>query len=170
MTLLLTLLRKTITTLDAIPLGGKAFGVFFSFFAPLSSIVHAIIFLLIIDAVTSIYYQICVKTKEFNSFPKKVVEGLKIIESRRLRRTLEKMFFYVLVIISFFIVDVVLFRISPEAESVISGISLTNIGATMVALVELWSIASNVSKITGNDVFLKVLDKWTKKNNLEDRT
>ncbi len=165
---LLTLFRKTIHGLDSIPWEGRAIGILLSFLAPLASIVHVLIFLLIIDAITSIYYQICLKTKDLESFPKKVIEGLKVIESSRLRRTIEKMFFYVLIIVSFYTVDVVLLRLAPSVESVIAGISLTNISATMVALVELWSIASNVSKITGNDIFLRVLKKWTKKNDLEE--
>ncbi len=162
------IIKKTLLNISELPAQSKWFALLIAFLAPLSSIIYVMLILLLVDAITSIYAQVKIEIKDVKGFAERVVKGFQVIESSKLRRTIEKMFFYVMMIVVFYLVDVVLFRITPSEESIIAGLSLTNISASLIALVELWSIASNVSKITGNDVFLRVLKKFKKRNDYEE--
>lgn len=124
---------------------------------------HVIILLLIVDAITSIYYQIKQKVKDLPTGRERWKAGTSVIESRRLRRTIEKMFFYVLMIIVFYSFDVYIIKVKPMSATEIHTFSITNLAAVMIALVELTSIASNVSKITNNDIFDKIVKMFKKK-------
>jgi hypothetical protein len=139
----------------------KIFALVLAFFAPLASLIHVIIALLFVDAITSIYYQM--KLIQSGQKDKKFIASLQVIESRKLRKTLEKMFFYVLIIIMFFIFDTYVLQVKPIAADAIYTFSITNIAAVLICMVELTSIASNVSKITGNKVFDRIVSIFSKK-------
>lgn len=141
----------------------KATAFFLSFFTPLSSLIHVIIILLIVDAITSIYYQMKLATLKEKGSRTKLKAAFLVIESAKLRKTLEKMFFYVLMVSVFFMFDRYVLQIKPVVEFEIYSFSLTNLAAMLIAIVELTSIASNVSKITGNPVFDRIIKIFSKK-------
>lgn len=140
----------------------QLFALFISFIAPITTVIHVIVLLLIVDALTSIYYQMKVVEKQGGYF-KTVKKRLRVIESSKLRKTIEKLFFYVLVLIVFFSFDKYVIKVDPISEYAISTFSITNISAILISMVELTSIASNVSKITGNPIFNKIVSILQKK-------
>ncbi len=152
---------KILLQIQAMSWHAKLFAVVLAFFAPLASLIHVIIVLLIVDAATSIYYQMKLIHNDVKG--RKLIACIHVIESRKLRKTLEKMFFYVLIIIMFYIFDLYVLQVKPIAIDAIYNFSITNIAAVLISLVELTSIASNVSKITGNKVFDRIVSIFSKK-------
>lgn len=159
------MLSKFILQTQNLTWPSKMFAMIITFLAPLSSLIHVIIALLLVDAVTSIYYQMCNAAEGKRSARERIKARLSIIESSRLRKTLEKMFFYVLMIIVFYSFDLYVLKIKPLDEVSIHTFSITNLSAVLIALVEMTSIAANVSKITGNPVFDRIVKIFSKKAN-----
>lgn len=154
----------------------QAGAVVVSFLVPLASIIHVVLVLLVVDAVTSIYYQMRTESLKHQGFwdgdgisnrlslwLNKTRRTLKVIESGKGRKTLEKMFFYVLIITAFFLFDTYVLQLTASELHGINTFSLTNLATVLICLVELTSIASNVSKITGNPIFEKIVKIFTKK-------
>lgn len=153
---------KYLSSLIQINFPIKIFAVFVSFIAPLASVIHVIVLLLVVDAVTSIYYQmkmVASKTPKGKRF----IAAISVIESGKLKKTLEKMFFYILMLIVFYSFDLFVLKIEPVSTEAIHTFSITNLAAVLISIVELTSIASNVSKITGNPVFDRIIKIFSKK-------
>jgi len=159
------MLERILINIQALSWPAKLFSIVLAFLAPLASLIHVIVALLIVDAVTSIYYQMNNAASGKTSTKERVRARINVIESGKLRKTLEKMFFYVLMIIVFYSFDLYVLKIKPLDEVSIHTFSITNMSAVLIALVEMTSIASNVSKITGNPVFEKIVAIFKKKAN-----
>lgn len=133
----------------------KLFALFVAFITPLLSLIHVIMTLLLVDMVTSIYSQMkqAVRKNGDKGMFARLKTSLLVIESDKLRRTIEKMVFYILTIFAFYLFDRYVLQINPTAPDAIYTFSSTNISVALMCMVELTSIASNVSNITGNPVF-----------------
>jgi hypothetical protein len=141
----------------------QIFAIAISFLAPMANVIHVVVFLLIIDALTSIYYQMKLATKGMKGFLNSIIKACKVVKSGKLRRTLEKLFFYILILITFYIFDFFILKVIPIAENMISTFSITNIATVLIGIVEMTSIASNISKITGNPIFNKIVSIFKRK-------
>lgn len=137
----------------------QLFWVTLASFAPLKDYVWFLIFLLIVDAITSIYYQFRKKveatkcrTAAFNKF--KIL--FSIVESNKLRRTFEKMVAYILGLIVFFKFDQIILQLDFVAGLPLNYLSTTNIAVLMICSVEVYSITENLSKITKNPIFTAI--------------
>lgn len=140
----------------------QLFAFLISLLTPLATVIHVIILLLIVDAITSIYYQMKIVEKEKTYF-RTVKKRMNVIESGRLRKTIEKLFFYILTLIVFFLFDKYVIKVDSASETSINTFSITNIAAILISMVEITSIASNVSKITGNPIFNRIVKIFSKK-------
>ncbi len=158
------MIERTLLTIQNLSWPVKFGSILLAFLAPLAGLVHVIIALLLVDMITSIYYQMKLAVEKCER-GKRTWAAFKVVESAKLRKTIEKMFFYVVVIIVFYSFDLVLLKIQPLSEDSIVTISITNLSAVLIALVEMTSIASNVSKITGNPIFNKITSIFSKKVN-----
>lgn len=156
------IVNNTLNVITGLPVNTKLFSVFVAFITPLSDVIHVVLALLIADIVTSVYYQMKVAAEKAEH-GKRFRASLMIIESGKLRRTLEKMFFYVFMLTLFYAFDRYVLKIKPIDESSIYTFSITNLAAVLISLVELTSISANVSKITGNQVFDKIVKVFSKK-------
>jgi uncharacterized membrane protein len=156
---------KIILNIQQLSWHGKALSLVLAFIAPLASLIHVILGLLIFDAITSIYYQMKLVSKSGLTRRQRISARIKVIESAKLRKTLEKMFFYILMIIVFYSFDLYVLKIQPLNEISIHTFSITNMSAVLIALVEMTSIAANVSKITDNPIFDRILKIFSKKVN-----
>jgi hypothetical protein len=143
----------------------QLFAILIAFLTPIASVIHVVIFLLIVDAITSIYYQMKLATVDKKGFWNCLVSAFKIVESSKLRKTLEKLFFYILILIVFFVFDLFILKVVPTSENTISTLSITNIASVLIAIVEMTSIAANVSKITGNPIFNRIVSIFKRKAN-----
>ncbi len=143
----------------------KLFGLIISLLAPLSVVIHFMLFLLFLDAVTSIYFQIKTQIKGVSGFRLRLQTAFMVIESRKLRLTLEKMFFYTMAMIVFFLFDKFILHIEPINIDDTFTFSLTNFAAVLVCMTELTSIMSNLSKITNNPIFNRITKILQKKVN-----
>ena len=141
----------------------KVFAILISFLAPLASVIHVVLILLLVDAITSIYYQMKIESAKYQGFFCKMKKSLQVIESVKLRKTLEKMFFYILILIVFFLFDTFILQLTKTEVNEIYTLSITNIAAVLICIVEMTSIAANVSKITGNPIFNKIVAIFKKK-------
>lgn len=156
------MIERTLQTMNSFTWEIKALSVIIAFLAPLSGLIHVIIGLLVVDMFTSVYYQMksaAAKVKKGQRFK----ASIQIIESGKLRKTLEKMFFYVLILIVFYSFDTYVLQIKPISPEAIYTFSVTNLSAVLISLVEMTSIAANVSKITGNPVFDRIIKIFSKK-------
>lgn len=151
----LPMLPRVLISVQHLPLRSKAFSLVIAFLTPLADLIHLVVALLLIDAFTSIYYQMS-KAAEKAGPGKKWWAALMVIESARLRRTLEKMFFYVLTLIVFYAFELLVLQLAPAEPERLQLFSMTNIAAALIGMVELTSIASNVSRITGNPIFNRI--------------
>ncbi len=143
----------------------KVFSLVAAIFAPLAVVVHILLFLLVLDAVTSIYHQMKLRLEGVFGFRLRIQTALQTIESRRLRQTIEKMFFYVLALIVFFLFDKYILYIEPINLDNTFAFSFTNFAAVLVCMTEVTSIMSNLSKITNNPIFNKINKILQKKVN-----
>lgn len=159
------MLERVLINIQALSWPAKLFSIALSFLAPLASLIHVILALLIVDAVTSIYYQMNNAASGKTTTKERVRARINVIESGKLRKTLEKMFSYILMIIVFYSVDLYVLKVKPLDEVSIHTFSITNMSVVLIALVEMTSIASNVSKITDNPIFDRILRIFSKKVN-----
>lgn len=140
--------------------------------APLKIYIHFLILLLVIDAITSIYYQYRQNIIKLHA-DKKVnhVSFFRIktlfltIESSRLRTTFEKLIAYITGIIVCFFFDSIVLQITPLESGSLSYFSIANISVLLICSVELTSILANLSKITKNPVYDTIIRIFTKKVN-----
>jgi len=157
-------LRKIISIATDMPATSKLLVVLLSVFAPLKAVVHVIIFLVILDMITSIYYQMQQQQKDKN-FLAHLLTCIRVIESHKLRRTISKLFFYVMALMAFFLFDFYLLKIKPLEHDVLVSLSVTNLAAILIAVTELTSISSNISRITNNPIFNTIMKIFNKKIN-----
>jgi hypothetical protein len=143
----------------------KLISIILAMLAPLAVIIHLLLFLLVLDAVTSIYFQIKTRLAGMKGFCLRLKTAFMVIESRKLRITLEKMVFYVLALIVFFLFDKYILHIEPINIDDTFTFSLTNFAAVLVCMTELTSIMSNLSKITNNPIFNRITKILQKKVN-----
>lgn len=158
------MIERTLLTIQNLSWPVKFGSIILAFLAPLAGLIHVIIALLLVDMFTSIYYQMKIASEKALK-GRKLKDAICIIESRKLRKTVEKMFFYVLVIIVFYSFDVYVLQIKPISPDAIYSFSITNLSTVLIAVVEMTSIAANVSKITGNPIFDRIMILFTKKVN-----
>jgi len=141
----------TITTLLLSKLGTSwgyaAIATVLAFFAPISILFYLICFLVGADLITAI-----IKSLQ-NCEDYKGLEKIKCIKSRKLRRSVLKLFIYQLVIACVYFFSMAIFQ---------GDIYLANFAAGSIALVELSSICENMSIITHNNVFTKIFKNISK--------
>ena len=147
---------KILTIAQDMPIPSKLFVILLTIFAPLRVVVYVIMFLVVLDMITSIYYQMQRCPKE-RSFFGHAARCLKIIESHKLRRTISKLFFYCAALMAFFVFDRYILKIAPLEGDILASWSVTNLAAILICVTELTSIAGNVSKITGNPIFSTIM-------------
>lgn len=157
-------LRKILSIATDMPTFSKLLVVILAVFAPLQSVVHVIVFLVFLDMVTSIYYQMQ-QCKHDKSFFTHLATCLRVIESHKLRRTVSKLFFYVMSLMAFYLFDFYLLRIKPLEHDMLVSLSVTNLAAILIAVTELTSISSNISRITNNPIFNTIMRIFNKKIN-----
>jgi hypothetical protein len=158
------MIERTILTIQNLSWPIKIGSIILAFLAPLAGLIHVIIGLLLVDMVTSIYYQMKIAAEKAEK-GKRTSTALRVIESGKLRKTIEKMFFYVLVIVVFYSFDLYVLQIKPISSDAIYSFSITNLSAVLISVVEMTSIAANVSKITGNPIFDRIMNLFAKKVN-----
>jgi|GEM_PF-1771218 len=146
----------------------KVFSILLATLAPLSTYVHFLIFLLITDAVTSIYFQYKTKLEALRKEETKLTGKVRFftffttIESKKLRITVEKLVSYILAFIVAFLFDKFVLKITPLEGALLNNFSLANVTVILVCSVEVTSIFANLSKITGHPIYnqiLKILNK-----------
>ena len=126
--------------------GIYVFGLLGAFLAPVAGMFYLILFLVLADLVTAI---IC----DYRRRKIKGFEKIKKIQSRKLRRTLLKLFLYWLFTMACYAIPVVTFG---------SSLYIVNIAVAMISIIELKSIAENSGLILGNDVFMRIFKKVRK--------
>lgn len=157
---------KTVATVSQQPWTVKFFWILCASFAPLKDYVLFLIFLLIVDAITSIYYQFRKRVEAIghrSSAWDKMKLLFTIIESNKLRRTFEKMVAYILGLIVFFKFDQIILQLDFVAGLPLNYLSTTNISVLMICSVEVYSITENLSKITKNPIFTAIGNVFKKR-------
>ena len=172
MTTYLTITTKTVNVIHNQPWLFKIMALLLATLAPLAAYVHFLIFLLVCDAVTSIYYQYKVNlqaVKESNinryTFQVKLFTLFQTIESSRLRKTVEKLISYTLAFIIAFFFDKYALQITSLEGGLLNSFSLANVTVVLVCSVEVTSIFANLSKITNNPIYNTILSIFNKKIN-----
>jgi len=157
------MIHKLLINVASLNWVSQLFAIFVAFITPISSVIHVVMFLLITDMVTSIYYQIKIATINKTGFWNRLMIAFKVVESGKLRKTLEKLFFYVLILFVFFVFDLFILKVAPISETSINTFSITNIATVLICIVEMTSIAANVSNITGNPIFNRIVAIFKRK-------
>jgi len=116
--------------------------VLITFIAPISIFIHTIMILSVIDLITAITRDMRLRKKD----------KIKVIESKKIRKTVTKLIMYILFIISSFLLMQVTFGATFYIPNVVFG---------MLALVEVVSIGENMATITGNNIFIKITKRIT---------
>jgi len=117
----------------------KIFTFIISYFAPISSIVHVMLIFILVDCLSAIW------AAKKNNIP---------IESRKMRKTVIKMFWYL---------SAVLMAHMMEKEFNIQFAHMAQIVAGFVCMVEMKSVFENITKITNEPVFIKIYKIFEKK-------
>lgn len=166
-----TIAIRTVSAIDETSWYIKVFAIFLSALAPIKNYIHFLIVLLIVDAVTAIYYQykgnLNLAKKKNISKHINLINAFSIffstIESNKLRRTVEKLFAYILGLIICFFFDKIIFQITPLEGMPLKYFSITNISVVLISSVELTSILSNLGKITNNPIYSRIIKILNKK-------
>lgn len=167
---LFVIAQKTANTIMFFPWLTKCFFLLLAVLAPIAPYVHFLIFLLVADAITAIYYQFKINKKKIacsKSVKARNVPDYKIffltVESRRLRTTFEKLVAYILGIIVCYFFDTIILQITPLQGQTLQYFSVANISVVLICSVELTSILTNLSKITRNPIYNTIARILTKK-------
>jgi len=160
------MLERIILNITALSWYSKFFAIVMAVLAPLYSLIVFIAALLVLDMITSIYYQMRIEAAKYDVRSEKFRHSVRVIESGKLRKTVEKMFSYFTMIIMFYAFDIFVLKIEPlDGNTAIHTFSITNLAAILICLVEMTSIAANFTKITGNPVFARIVKIFSKKVN-----
>jgi len=122
-------------------------GVISAFFADIQMLLIMIICLCFVDLITAI-----IRTFR-ESEEKGALSKVKAVKSRKLRRTFIKMFLYLMFIMCCYLLPVACFG---------TDLYMAEIAGATLGIVELKSIAENMSFITGNDGFTRAFKKIRK--------
>lgn len=154
--------QRVVDITTDMPFFSKLFAVMLAFFFPLQAIVYVIVFLVFVDMITAIYLQMQ-SCSPNTSFFRHLVLCFHVIQSHKLRRTISKLFFYIIALIAFFLFDCIILKIKPLENDILVTFSVTNLASILISITELTSIASNISKITGNPIFYTIMRIFNKK-------
>lgn len=116
-----------------------AFTFLLSYFAPIATIIHVMLIFILIDCISAIW-----AAKKNNE----------LIESRKMRKTVIKMFWYISAVIMAHMMEVT-FNLQFAHLAQITG--------GFVCMVEIKSVFENITKITNEPVFLKIYKLFEKK-------
>jgi len=132
-------------------------------FSPIYAILWLIILVCSVDLVTAIHKD-WKKYREDRSFWR----NLKVIKSRKLRRTFTKISYYLIIVMLLYAIPVV------SLGAPILAIWIARMAAFSILAHEMYSIGENVGVITGDNIFNKIirnsvkkLNEWTNKK-IED--
>ncbi len=145
-----------------LPTESKLFLLLLSVFAQLKAVILILVFFVLLNMFTSIYYQI-LKLPKASCFSQRINDIISVIDSHKLRHTVNKLLFYILALFAFYLFDVFLLKIKPLDNYMLVTFSLTNLASLLICISELSSIATNISKITGNPIFLLIMRIFSKK-------
>jgi hypothetical protein len=112
-----------------------------SYFAPIATIIHVMLIFILIDCLSAIW------AARKNNIP---------IESRKMRKTVIKMFWYIMA---------VLMAHTMEVTFNLQFARLAQICGGFVCMVEIKSVFENITKITNEPVFMKIYKLFEKKIN-----
>lgn len=118
------------------------FGSLFAVFAPISTILYTLTFIIFLDFVFGIWKSI--KCKD-------------AITSRKMSQSISKVFLYNLLIIGLFVVDKYVFK---------TGLDLENLGASLIIIVEMKSIDEHFTNIFGYSIWEKVSEQFKRGKSL----
>ena len=156
---LLQVSNNTLKTLAQTNWAGNMIAILLATLLPLKDFVYFIVFLLFIDALTSIFYQYTQRRSDY----KNAINALfNIVESGKLRISIIKLFFYVITIITIFWFETTLLQVIAENDK-LQVLSLTNVTAMLICSVEIFSILENVSKITHNPIYSIIANLFKRK-------
>jgi len=135
-----------------------------SYFAPIATIIHVMIVFIMIDLLSGIW--VYVKTKECKELNNNKLSFFKrfaiyfwfiwfCIESKKLRRTLTKIFWYMVSVMMAHMMEVTFSLQFLHLAQVIGG---------FICMVELKSVFENITKITNEPVFMKIYKLFEKKS------
>jgi len=110
------------------------FTLLLAFFAPITLIVHIIVFVVVLDCFTAIIKQWVGYNYKHKGF-RRCFERWSIIRSRGLKRTVLKLILYVLFIMAIYGAEIAVFN---------SSVYITNFVAFLIIFTELVSIAENI--------------------------
>jgi hypothetical protein len=132
-----------------------------SFFAPISMIVHVIMFVIALDCITAIMKAWKIY-KPVNKGWRKLIERFTVIKSRGLKKTTLKFILYVLFIMAVYGTEIACFERS---------FYITNFAAFLIIFSELISIAENLDILLVTNKFTGIIKKIRKlfENKLVDK-
>ena len=110
-----------------------------SYFAPIATIIHVMLIFILIDCLSAIW------AAKKNNIP---------IESRKMRKTVIKMFWYISAVIMAHMMEVTFNLQFAHLAQIIGG---------FVCMVEIKSVFENITKITNEPVFMKIYKLFEKK-------
>lgn len=154
-----TLLTKTLTSISSTKWYSFIITTVLSMLAPLQTYIYLMILILVVDAVTSIYYQFRQNRPHYDSV---FSTFMHTVESNKLRITVEKMFFYIAGIIVVYLFESILLKNIP-VDGIFDVLSVTNVAAMLICSIEIYSILENISKITNNPLWLRIANIIKKK-------
>ena len=132
-------------------------------FAPIYTLLWLIVVVSSIDLIAAIHKDF-IKHKEIKGFWKKI----KLIKSRKLRRTFTKTSYYLIVVMLLYAIPFVCFDVPTFA------LWISKFAGFSILAHEMFSIGENINLITGNNIISKVIKKsfkrlseWTNKK-MED--
>lgn len=119
----------------------KAGILFISYFTPISEMIHVMLIFLALDTISGIWASL--------------KEGEKL-QSNKLRKTVYKFLWYT--------VAVMLSWMMEKTFSVMDWTNLASIVAGFICFVELKSVFENITRITGDPLFLRIIKIFKKKS------
>jgi len=136
-----------------------------SYFAPIAAIIHVMLVFILIDLLSGIWAYVksreCEKltNKEFNVFKRFTIYIWFVwfcIESKKLRKTLTKMFWYMVSVMMAHMLEITFSLQFLHLAQIVGG---------FICMVEIKSVFENITKITNEPVFMRIYKLFEKKAN-----
>lgn len=129
------------------------FSAILAFFSPISIIVHALIFIILLDCITAIFKAWKDYKPISSNWFRKFLEYITVIKSRKLKKTVLKFFFYILFIMAIYLAEIAIFA---------RCLYITNFAAFILIFSELISVAENLDILLVTNKFTSLIKRIRK--------
>lgn len=151
------MITKTILNVSQLSVITKLAGFIFSLIIPLHSLIHFLVLLVVVDALTALWWKIISVNKNVKGIRNKIKKAIHTFECLKFFRTLQKLLFYIITVFVLYYFDTIVLKIIPLNFDGITTFSTAALATLLISISELTSIIKNISRIASVPILNKLI-------------